>query len=561
MSRVPIKQFFNDLSRSLRLLKKEGSYREYAYNVLKRFQWSKADGDELKGKKGYDKLENKPTIYDSEMRNYSPEENDLNSYNNKWKPEIAWLGKALEQALQLYKWALPTGDGIENKPPPTDRSLAEIFSSIQRSKLGVQDWSLSDLTIGLYLVYLQQASTSAVEDVKGELICSESIVQDLIYHIELAKGAYKDSATGLARNSMLREKDVVKFIKHSSVLRPGYYIGIDKRKKLVILGIRGTHTVYDLITDIISSGHEDITFEGYSTHFGTAESARWFLNHEMDTIRKCLEKHKDFRLRLVGHSLGGATASLLAIMLRKKSLRELGFSPDIITAVGYATPPCVSKELAESCSDFVTTVVMQDDIIPRLSVASLTRLRNEIVETDWVSVLSREDWKGVIDLVTNAKQVVSSVQDVARKLADYAKFRGQTKHSGILCILVELDMPMKKEVSTVPSFSQTSNPPSGSPSLCPSSDQEKLEKTTDKVAEDLFVPGTLYYLKRNVDADSHHKHTEYFTLLRRQPSEHFQKILLSSNIISDHKCDSHYYALRDVLKGLPSSSDDRTIDN
>lgn len=57
--------------------------------------------------------------------------------------------------------------------------------------------------------------------------------------------------------------------------------------------------------------------------------------------------------------MGGATASLLAIMLRKKSFRELGFNPDMITAVGVATPPCVSKELAESCTDFVTTVVMQ----------------------------------------------------------------------------------------------------------------------------------------------------------------------------------------------------------
>lgn len=46
-------------------------------------------------------------------------------------------------------------------------------------------------------------------------------------------------------------------------------------------------------------------------------------------------------------------------MLRKKSLEELGFSPEIVSAVGYATPPCVSRELAESCSDFVTTVVMQ----------------------------------------------------------------------------------------------------------------------------------------------------------------------------------------------------------
>lgn len=91
---------------------------------------------------------------------------------------------------------------------------------------------------------------------------------------------------------MLRESNVFKFIKSSDVLRPGYYMGIDHRKKLVILVIRGTHTVYDLITDIISSSDEEITFEGYSTHFGTAEAARWFLNYELDTIRNCLKKHK-----------------------------------------------------------------------------------------------------------------------------------------------------------------------------------------------------------------------------------------------------------------------------
>ncbi|XP_061967656.1 uncharacterized protein LOC133691245 [Populus nigra] len=64
-------------------------------------------------------------------------------------------------------------------------------------------------------------------------------------------------------------------------------------------------------------------------------------------------------------------------MLRKNSIKELGFITNIITAVGYATLPCVSRELAESCSHFVTTIVMQDDIIHRLSAASLARLRNE----------------------------------------------------------------------------------------------------------------------------------------------------------------------------------------
>ncbi|KAI5596992.1 hypothetical protein POPTR_002G041000v4 [Populus trichocarpa] len=109
-------------------------------------------------------------------------------------------------------------------------------------------------------------------------------------------------------------------------------------------------------------------------------------------------------------------------MLRKKSIKELGFIPDIVTDVGYATLPCVSRELAESCSHFVTTIVMQDDIIHRLSAASLARLRNEILQTDWMSVVEKEDWKSVIGLVTNAKQVISSVQDAAQKLVDYARF-------------------------------------------------------------------------------------------------------------------------------------------
>lgn len=81
--------------------------------------------------------------------------------------------------------------------------------------------------------------------------------------------------------------------------------------------------------------------------------------HEFQAIVVRLIDKQGFRLRLVGHSLGGATASLLAIMLRKKSFKELGFSPDIVTAVTYGTSPCVSKELAESCADYVTTVVMQ----------------------------------------------------------------------------------------------------------------------------------------------------------------------------------------------------------
>lgn len=84
----------------------------------------------------------------------------------------------------------------------------------------------------------------------------------------------------------------MKFVKDSSIFRPGYYIGIDPRAKLVILGIRGTHTVYDLVTDLVALSDKKVSPKGFSTHFGTYEAARWYLRHELSIIRKCLEKHK-----------------------------------------------------------------------------------------------------------------------------------------------------------------------------------------------------------------------------------------------------------------------------
>uniref|UniRef100_A0A803LFE0 Fungal lipase-type domain-containing protein n=1 Tax=Chenopodium quinoa TaxID=63459 RepID=A0A803LFE0_CHEQI len=541
MATSSLRRFLHQLDKHM--VKKHESYGMLVYGALTRFRSlsSKSDSKGSCETSKRSELIDK-TDYDRTLGKYSSDDDELNDSTRK--SELAWLTKALEPALQLCRWAFP-GNGSESKPPPSSRSIAEIVASIQRSKTGLQDWSLSDLTIGLYLVYLRQASAAPLVDVKGVQITSESVVQDLIYHLELARGSYRDTPAGLARQSMLRESNILKFIRNSSVMRPGYYIGIDPRRKLVILGIRGTHTVYDLVTDIVSTSDGDVTFEGYSTHFGTAEAARWFLNHEMGTIKKCLHKHEGFRLRLVGHSLGASTASLLAMMLRQKSATELGFDPSTVTAVGIATPPCVSKELAESCCDYVSTVVMQvgiyeyDDVVPRLSVASLARLRNEIIQTDWMSVLKKEDYKSVMEFFTNAKQVMSSVQDVARKVADYANFRSRTNNSGIL--------------TSEDSLAGADGPPISKPTAV-----NRDNENAALMHEELFVPGTIYYLKRNTDAQTsssnRSKAKEYFTLWKWHPGQHFQEILLSSNLISDHKCESHYYALRDVIKGLPGSS-------
>lgn len=45
-------------------------------------------------------------------------------------------------------------------------------------------------------------------------------------------------------------------------------------------------------------------------------------------------------------------------------------------------------------------------------------------------MVEKADWKSVVDLVTNAKLVVSSIQDVAGKLVDYATFKSKKECSG-----------------------------------------------------------------------------------------------------------------------------------
>ncbi|XP_042458975.1 diacylglycerol lipase-beta-like isoform X2 [Zingiber officinale] len=525
----------------IRSMRKEESYLQYVAGVINRClsQHPKVEREDKVFSSNLSKAETSPVIRDEKLHEPHIYDNGSDQSDNfagwKQKLEVAWLSKALEPAMQLYKWASLAGSDEKHNAPSSSRSLSEIFTSIQKSKIGIQDWSFSDLTVGLYLIYISQASTKKAEEFEGVQIFSDSIVQDLIYYLELAKGAYKDNATVLSRISMLQERNILKFIKDSSLLRPGYYIGIDRRNKLVIFGIRGTHNIYDLITDIITSSNNEVSFEGFTTHFGTAEAARWFLHHELKTIRKCLEKHKGYKLRLVGHSLGGAAAALFAVILRKQSADKLGFDPDIVSAVGFATPPCVSKELAESCASYVTTVVLQDDVIPRLSVVALAKLRNQILETDWMSVLGKEDWKGMFDLVANAKQVVSSVQDAARKLTSYTKFRDAS---------IVFEAKQHKDSAT---------------STKPDTDSLSITKLEEQLPEELYVPGTIYYLKRGINNIDGHKSGESYSLWKRNPDQDFRSIAISGKFISDHRCDSHYYALREVLKSLPISEGGRTV--
>jgi sn1-specific diacylglycerol lipase len=185
----------------------------------------------------------------------------------------------------------------------------------------------------------------------------------------------------------LSEDDLVYVQLRSSLSEIPYCILLDHCWKSVIVSIRGTFSIEDCITDVLISPESlaqlgsEFGFEAVDQycHGGVMSSAR---NVYRDLERHGLldgllfgehARYPSYTLRLVGHSLGAATCTLLSYMLRTKfpNLRCINYSP----------PGCTfTWEMATQCKDWCTTCVLDTDIVPRLSVESIECLRDEILD-------------------------------------------------------------------------------------------------------------------------------------------------------------------------------------
>ena len=89
-----------------------------------------------------------------------------------------------------------------------------------------------------------------------------------------------------------------------------------------------------------------------------------------------------YAVLVTGHSLGGGVAALVALLLRR-AWRESGRAADAARVRCFAfSPPggSLSYGVARAMSAFTTSVFIEDDVVTRLSVASVQRLRDECVD-------------------------------------------------------------------------------------------------------------------------------------------------------------------------------------
>lgn len=162
-----------------------------------------------------------------------------------------------------------------------------------------------------------------------------------------------------------------------------YCILLDHEQSLVVLSIRGSLSLEDIVTDVLIMP-ESLEEVGNKYGFdGRGQYCHAGVLACFENVWRDLQKHRwlerlleeqypEYSLRIVGHSLGAGVSTLLGYVLRSRypSLKVFGYSP----------PGCtMTWEMANGCQDFVTTFILDSDIVPRLSVLAMEDLRDEVL--------------------------------------------------------------------------------------------------------------------------------------------------------------------------------------
>ena len=190
---------------------------------------------------------------------------------------------------------------------------------------------------------------------------------------ELLSSMKEDSRQGLAKRLGLPLVDVPLFEPSSTVFRPAHFVAVLRTRQEIIVSFRGSLSLLDSLTNLTCQTAP--APGGGAAHQGMLTAAGELASGALGTLLEELRKiYPSFALRFTGHSLGAGIAALLA---RHYSRRAAGSAswPGGVRAYAFAPPAVLSLIEAGMLREVVTSVVLGDDLISRLSLGHVDDLR------------------------------------------------------------------------------------------------------------------------------------------------------------------------------------------
>ena len=199
-------------------------------------------------------------------------------------------------------------------------------------------------------------------------------------HSEPRRPPPSDDLDAIARQTGVDvDHDLIRCELRSAAFRPAYLLGANRRRRSLVLAVRGTWHPIDLLTDLdcrpvalAALGHD-----GHA-HRGMLESARRLDALLREPVREALAARPGYSLVLTGHSLGGGVASLLAALWGPTFAVGGGDCRELRCFV-YGPLGTLTLPLAHAAAGCVTSVVNAQDAVPRLSFGSAMNLRAALV--------------------------------------------------------------------------------------------------------------------------------------------------------------------------------------
>lgn len=280
----------------------------------------------------------------------------------------------------------------------TISTLSETLRFTYSETLG--KWPIGDLAFGISFLLKRQGNL-CVQDVFGGndsiQLKGPEIAAELKYLVNLLTLCWHFSKKPFPRfleETGYTEEDVLLQEPKAGILKPAFTVLLDHKAKCLLLLIRGTHSIKDTLTAVTGAVvpfHHTVVHEGGVSnlvlgyaHCGMVAAARWIAKLATPCIIKALDEHPDYKLKIVGHSLGGGTAALLTFILREQ--KELSST----SCVTFAPAACMTWELAESGVDVITSIVNGADLVPTFSAASVDDLRAEVTASAWLNDLRNQ---------------------------------------------------------------------------------------------------------------------------------------------------------------------------
>ncbi|KAE8161391.1 Alpha/Beta hydrolase protein [Aspergillus tamarii] len=143
------------------------------------------------------------------------------------------------------------------------------------------------------------------------------------------------------------------------------FVAVDNTNKAIVVAFRGSYSVRNWVTDATFPQTDPGLCKGCRAELGFWTAWKVVRDRIIKTLDELKPEHSDYKIVVVGHSLGAAIASLAAADLRTKNYDAILYA--------YAAPRVANKALAE----FITNqgnnyrFTHNDDPVPKLPLLTM----------------------------------------------------------------------------------------------------------------------------------------------------------------------------------------------